>query len=95
MAVVFEKVLTDGRFEVVDLDCADRNEAFEVMNIRHPDHYCGRSMSVGDIVMEGNYAWVCRPTSWTSLCDISVDAYNDLLASLDRISDERNVAHGS
>lgn len=37
---------------------------FEIFNIRHPEGYHDRSLSVGDIVIIGEVAWACESLGW-------------------------------
>ena len=46
------------------------HKIFEIFNIRHPEDYKGRSLSVSDIVfIDGNY-YYCDSFGWTKLDNI-------------------------
>ena len=65
--VVLSKVMSNGWFCEYNLEAKDRNEVFEVLNIAHPDDYCLRSMSVGDIVIDSEGCWLCCAVGWMKL----------------------------
>jgi hypothetical protein len=48
-------------------------EVFEILNIRHPEDYRRRSLSVGDIVVDPNGdAWIVKGMGWEKLQDTNL-----------------------
>ena len=41
--------------------------AFRIFNLQHPTGYCGRSMSVGDVVKLGDAYYLCTVTEFTQV----------------------------
>ena len=63
-----------GDYEVVyegELECSEISEAleelFEIFNIRHPEDFKGRSMSVSDIVEVDGENYYCDAAGWKKL----------------------------
>ena len=61
-------------YEVVyegELECSEISEAleelFEIFNIRHPEDFKGRSMSVSDIVEVDGDNYYCDAAGWKKL----------------------------
>ena len=61
-------------YEVVyegELECSEISEAleelFEIFNIRHPEDFKGRSMSVSDIVEVDGENYYCDAVGWVEL----------------------------
>ena len=61
-------------YEVVyegELECSEISEAleelFEIFNIRHPEDFKGRSMSVSDIVEVDGENYYCDAAGWKKL----------------------------
>lgn len=59
--------------EPYKLEASSIKEAYEILNIRHPDQWRNeqrRSLSVGDVVVdESGEAWVCRSVGWKRVRD--------------------------
>lgn len=52
------------------LEATSVGEVFEILNIRHPEDYKRRSLSVGDIVVDPNGdAWIVKGMGWEKLHD--------------------------
>lgn len=45
----------------------DLEEIFEIFNIHHPETYCGRSLSSGDVVQINKEYYLCLPIGWKKL----------------------------
>ena len=60
------KVVYEG-----ELECSEISEAveelFEIFNIRHPEDFKGRSMSVSDIVEVDGENYYCDAAGWKKL----------------------------
>lgn len=66
-----KQAIENKSYKIYQIEAKDRNELFEILNIRHPANYRDRSFSVGDIAIENDdRAWVCLPIGWKQLADI-------------------------
>ena len=63
------EVVYEGELDYPEMPNA-LEELFEIFNIRHPDDYKGRSLSVSDIVeVDGKY-YYCDSVGWVELKEI-------------------------
>lgn len=68
--VTISKEEFDNYFDAIYKDCdmtEDLEEIFEIFNIGHPETYCGRSLSSGDVVQINKDYYLCLPIGWKKL----------------------------
>lgn len=47
------------------IEADSKEHAYEILNLRHPEDYRRRSMSIGDVIVdESGKAFVCRREGW-------------------------------
>ena len=63
------EVAYEGEIEVTSSINNTLEELFEIFNIRHPEDYKGRSLSVSDIVEIDGNNYYCDSIGWVKLED--------------------------